>query len=467
VTSLIRRLQGQPEQRYTFDDLFQELQYGGLSYPFIQGGTPSGNREDIDHNFEGYVNGAYKSNGVVFACMVARMLLFAEATFQFRRRVNGRPGDLFGTADLALLENPWPGATTGDLLSRAIQDADIAGNFYATRRVTAGASRIVRLRPDWVTIVTGSRTGSEIDTELVGYLYHPGGYAEGEDPIRLLPENVAHFAPIPDPVAKFRGMSWLSPVLEEVLADKSATLHKRKFFDNGAKLSYVVTLSPDVVKTTEQFGKWVEKFKVGHEGDPLKAYKTLFLGAGADVKTVGADLKSIDFSGVQGHGETRICAAARVPPIIVGLSEGLDSATYSNYGQARRAFADLTMRPMWRNVAGSFASLVPVPGGAELWYDDRDIPFLQEDQQDAATIAQTRAQTIRTLIEAGYLPDSARDAVLSDDFSLLKHSNLFSVQLQAPGSTKDPLGIGPSGTVDPAAADSPLAPAGTNGSTGS
>jgi hypothetical protein len=56
---------------------------------------------------------------------------------------------------------------------------------------------------------------------------------------------------------------------------------------------------------------------------------------GADVKTVGADLQQVDFKQVQGAGETRICAAARIPPIIVGVSEGLDSATYSNYGQAR------------------------------------------------------------------------------------------------------------------------------------
>jgi phage portal protein BeeE len=53
----------------------------------------------------------------------------------------------------------------------------------------------------------------------------------------------------------------------------------------------------------------------------------------------------------QGAGETRIAAAAGVPPVIVGLSEGLQAATYSNYSQARRRFADGTMRPLWRNAA--------------------------------------------------------------------------------------------------------------------
>jgi hypothetical protein len=84
----------------------------------------------------------------------------------------GRPGDLFGTQALSILETPWPGATTGDLLSRMEQDSSLAGNFYGARR---RADLLQRLRPDWVTIVTGSRTGSELDTELVGYMYEPGG----------------------------------------------------------------------------------------------------------------------------------------------------------------------------------------------------------------------------------------------------------------------------------------------------
>ena len=37
------------------------------------------------------------------------------------------------------------------------------------------------------------------------------------------------------------------------------------------------------------------------------------------------------------------------------------------------------MRPLWRNVAGSLATVVNIPAGSVLWYDDRDIAFLQED----------------------------------------------------------------------------------------
>ena len=434
MTTLFKSLAVRSNPTISLNDLLQSMQYGGLNYGLQMGGTPSQKAEPIEGNFQGYVQGAYKTNGVVFACMAARQLLFSEARFQFRQLRNGRPGDLFGSPALGLLERPWTGATTGDLLTRAILDADLAGNFYGVRR----GNMIRRLRPDWVTIVLGSKTGSELDAEVIGYSYDPGGPASGEDPIVLFPEQVVHFAPYPDPLAKFRGMSWLSPILEEIVADRSTTTHKRNFFENGAQLGYVVTLDPDGKMNPEQFNKWVGTFKAGHEGT-LNAYKTLFLAGGADVKTVGADLKQVDFKQVQGAGETRICAAARVPPIIVGVSEGLESATYSNYGQARRAFADLTMRPLWRNMAGSFARIIDVPASSELWFDDRDIPFLQEDLKDEAEIQQTQANAIRTLTDAGFTADSAVLAVTSGDLTLLVHSGLFSVQLQPPGSQQTTL----------------------------
>jgi phage portal protein BeeE len=220
----------------------------------------------------------------------------------------------------------------------------------------------------------------------------------------------------PDPIARYRGMSWLTPVIDELVADQAATMHKRSFFENGAKLGYVVTLDKDVVKNVDQFTAWTEKFKQGHEG-AWNAYKTLFLAGGADIKVVGANLQELDFANVQNGGELRVCAAAGAGlNLIIGLG---GPPTYANFGQARRAFADVTIRPLWRKLVGSLARIVDVPAGSELWYDDRDIPFLQEDQQDAASIQQTQAITIRELINSGYDPESVVKAVMAGDFSLL------------------------------------------------
>jgi phage portal protein BeeE len=145
-------------------------------------------------------------------------------------------------------------------------------------------------------------------------------------------------------------------------------------------------------------------------------------------------MQQADLTNIQGAGETRICNAARVPAIIVGVTEGLESATYSNYAQARRAFADLTMRPMWRDFAASMANIIDVPSDAELWYDDRDIPFLQEDVKDEAEIQQTQAATITTLVRDGFTAKSAIAAVTNGDMTMLEHTGMVSVQLQEPGA---------------------------------
>lgn len=413
-----------------FQQWVEIVKYGGLTYGAGGNQTLGGDQERIASSFQGYVDGAYKTNGIVFACILARMLLFSEARFQFQQMRQGRPGNLFGTPDLQILETPWQNGTTADLLARAEQDTSMAGNFYAAR---LSASTLTRMRPDWVTIVMGSMRPDwepdDLDTEVVGYLYHPGGPLKGRDPVALLPEQVVHFAPIPDPTAHYRGMSWVTPVVQEVMGDKAMQDHKLRFFENGSTVNLVVKMDPSL--KAEAFNRWVAMFKDAHQGR-ANAYETVFLGGGADMQAVGANMQQNDFKQVQGAGETRIAAAAGVPPIVVGLSEGLDSATYSNYAQARRRFADGTMRPLWRQMAGALAQIVQVPSGSRLWYDDRDVPFLQEDVKDEADIQQTQSISIKQLVEAGFTPESVVAAVQANDFALLSHTGLFSVQLQPP-----------------------------------
>lgn len=411
-------------------DDYISLVYNGSNYgiPLTQT-IPGEKTEEVGRDFVGLVDGAYKRNGIVFACLMVRQLLFQEARFKFRRYQSGRPGEYFGSPALLPLERPFPNGTTGDLLARAIQDVDLAGNWYGVR-----LDGIRRLRPDWVTIVLGSKYDSDHaalapDVEVAGYVYDPPG---GKTAV-YLPEEVAHFAPYPDPAANFRGMSWLSPVVREVMSDQSATTHKLKFFEQGATPNMVVKFDPAVDQ--DKVKAWIEMME-DRIGGSANAYRTLYLGGGADATVVGSSMKDIGFKDVQGAGETRIAAAAGVPPVVAGFSEGLQAATYSNYSQARRRFADGTMRPLWRNFAGSVASVIRVPPRSELWYDDRDIPFLREDENERANIQQTEATAIKTLVEAGYDPDSVVDAVVAGDFTRLNHTGLTSVQLLPPGASE-------------------------------
>jgi hypothetical protein len=415
--------------------------YPGVAVPTIQQTLAGQSTELMTADFIGHAISGYKRNGVVFACMLVRQLVFSAIRFQYQRLNNGRPSELFGNPSLSLLEAPWSGGTTQDMLNHTIQDADLAGNAYWTPR----DGELVRLRPDWVQVLLlprwvpgilndeGIRPPAQLSWRKIGYIYTEGGTYSGAEPVLLDPSQVAHYAPIPDPLASFRGMSWLTPVIRDIQGDEAMTRHKTRFFDNGATPNMVVkhpeTSSPESVRRFKDLLDNNLRTPVTDE-----QFRTLHIGGGADVTVVGANLQEVEFQITQGHGETRIAAAAGVPPVIVGLSEGLQAATYSNYAQARRRFADGTMHPLWQNVAGSFTNLMPpVPPGVRLWYDTRDIPFLREDEKDAAQIALTQAQTMAQLVNSGYEPTSVSRAVLSGDFSLLTHTGYFSVQLRPPG----------------------------------
>ncbi len=405
----------------------------GYQQPQLIQTQPGEATEQPVPTFEGLARGAYAANGVVFACMLVRQLVFSSVRFQFQQLRNGSPSDLFGTPDLRILERPWTGGTTQDLLSRMIQDADLAGNSYWV----VDKGQMVRLRPDWVQIVGRRRMihNGQVGWQKLGYVYTEGGVGNAA-PAAFTADEVVHFAPIPDPLSRFSGMSWLTPILREIQADQAMTKHQSKFFDNAASPNMVVKHDASAeMDKIKRFAEMMEDSAVGVDN----AWKTLHLYPGADVTVVGSNLKDIDFKNVRGGGETRIAAAAGVPPVIVGLSEGLAAATYSNYGQARRRLADGTAHPLWQNLAGCLEHAVPPPRpDVRLWYDAHDVPFLREDEKDAADIQKTRAETISNLITAGYVPDSVVNAVDASDFRLLQHAGLISVQLMRPGSDNAP-----------------------------
>jgi len=417
---------------FTFDQYVSWVTSQTTRFPTTTYGTID---QPAPVDFPSYVANAYASNGIVFAAAVARAAIFSEARFKFRRFVDG---ELFGGPQLSVLER-FPGEASVDgFLNRMIGYADFGGNAW----VVQSPEGLRLLRPDWTQPVIGSMhepVDSEQaipDGEVIGLVYHPGGYQRTKRGIVYLSGEFRHWKTADDPLSGWGGgMSWLTPIVREVMADNATNLHKLKFYENAATPNAVVTfgdaLDPDA------YDAWVDAFEKKKVG-VRNAWRTVYLPAGTTLAGVGKDFQQADLKAVQGAGETRIAVAAGIPAVVLGISEGLagSSLNAGNYTAARRRFADLTMRPLWRSACAALAPFVQVPAGSELWYDDRDIPFLQEDMKDAADIAQTQAIAVRNLVDAGFTADAAVLAVATGNLSALvgKHSGLFSVQLQAPGT---------------------------------
>lgn len=431
-------------------------------FPFTVGSTAT--QERIENDFEGYVNGAYKSNGIVFSAIDRRQQVFSQGQFKFRRYKAGKPSELFGGRGLSLLENPWPNGTTGQLLALMEYDGSLAGSFYATkvdragrigRTATEDGLRIARMRPDWTTLIIDAPSGDPygLDARVVAYSYKPMMGGTAREPVILLPEEVCHYSPKPDPMARFRGMSWLTPVIREVMADKAAQRHKLKFFENGATPNMALKFDKDV--DPDAFNRFVEKFNSTHRGAD-NAYKTLFLANGADPVPLSMDFKQMDFKLTTSAGETRLSVASGVPAAILGISEGLTGSSLNagNFSAARRLFVDTTVRDLWAKATPSLATFIPMPDDdTKLEIDDRNIPFLREDAKDDAEIRKLDATALRQLIDAGFNPDAAIEYIRTGDLAQLlgSHSGLFSVQLQ-PAGTPLPTSSATNGQVNGAQA---------------
>lgn len=406
----------------------QYMQFNGLNYQFGYS-RQSDKNEGLDHSFEGYVAGAYKSNGIVFACIVARLLLFSEVEFAWQNMPDRK---LFTDQGLDLLQNPAPGVTTQDMLAQAEVDLSLAGNAYWTVRGDGPNRRLRRMRPDWVSIVS-SGDPDDLDSQVIGYVYQPGGMSSN-DPVPLFPQDVAHYTMIPDPTAVHRGMSWLTPIIGDIQADSGFTSHKKNYIQNAA-VSQLAVMYPPLAE--DQFKAAVNSFKTNYEGS-YNSGKTIHISGGADLKPLQSSLKDLDFKSVQGGGETRIALASRVPAVVLGIAESLQGSalTTGNYQSARRQFSDGYAQPHWRSLVGAFGGLVSPPSGVNrLWFDDRNVSFLREDQKDLAEVQVANATAIRQLVDGGYEPDSVVSAINANDLTLLTHTGKLSVQLQPPSDT--------------------------------
>lgn len=418
---LLSRLTPTNESRLSFDQYVQLLQDNPVR-PVTAFGTTT---EAVASDYQSNVSQVFKRNGPIFALIAFRADLFAQVRWSYRQRRNGKPGDIFSTPELDVVNND------PQLNKWMVIDNDLAGNFYGYRDLGG----ITRLRPDWVQVAY-DKPLERWDARIDAFLYYEGGpYGKSpDDAIIFEPSDVIHWYDRPDPEQRGIGMSWITPIAREIAADNAANTHKLKFFENGATPNLVFKF-PEMVSAA-QVQEFRETFDIENVGT-LNAYKNLWLGGGADATVIGADLKQLEFAITQGKGESRLASAARVPAVLVGFSEGLQAATYSNYASARRMAADGLLHEMWVSAAQAIGRVLRPPSGAEFWYDAYDIPFLREDKGDEASIRSTEAATIRTLVDSGFEQASVVAAVQTGDWSLLSHTGLFSVQLQPPGS-QDP-----------------------------
>jgi len=400
-------------------------------------------REPVLPQLAAFAQQANASNAVIFAAGLVRMALFSEARFQFQAKDDGH---LFGNTSLVKLEEPFgPNSTTGDLLARMEQDVFLGGNAYIWD--APGEDRLVRLRPDWVTIVSEvvHVGGGGWYRQPVGYWFEPPKSLFSKDEGFLVPAGeCVHWAPVKENPSDFRGQSVLQAVMREVSGDDGLTTYKLRYLANNATPNVYIRYAQKLQGATIDA---IRERVNARYGGPDNAGKGIILDQGADITLVGNSLSQMDFSGVSAVGTERILAATSVPGVLVGL-EPLRGAG-RGYQESMQKLANLWARPAWRSVCGALSQIVDVPAGNRLWFDTADIAALQDGEMERAQAALVRMQAVLAGVQAGATMESVAAAVDAMDLTQLKKApvpaaapagNVQHLLPQtSPGATADPL----------------------------
>jgi len=426
VRDLVRVLGGPPAQErsglsWSQYQQLSSMSYNGHQHVFPQN-TSYGPTESTP--LDGAAS-ALASNGVAYGIFRQRLELYAQGRFRFRRFGNPRPtlADSFSTSALAPLDD-----------SEALLEACELGV------ARAGASFFVYDGPDLreldarhCTIIGGSQrypdqVMSAWDAKPVGLMYKVAGTSS--DPEVWLWDEVFPHIPERDPEARWRGISWLRPAMEDIESDNGARRYLSRYFVNHATPNTAIVFPPEVLKETVEAFRDV--FLQKHQGVE-RAFRTAFLGGGADIKVIGSSLKDLDSESIRTQVHKDIAASAGVPVVAAGIEQG----TYANSKESKRALADSKVRYLWARTARTFSKAIEVPPGAELYIETAHISALQADATDDSAVVLSQAQTMRTLVDGGFTPESVKAAVTAGDLTKLSHSGNLSVQL-VPGGQAPP-----------------------------
>jgi HK97 family phage portal protein len=346
----------------------------------ILGGIPgwSNAGEIWAKKLDASVRNLEKLNGqqsAVWAC-VHRLCLAAQ---EAPPRIGAESPD--GWTDLpdhpmqALLDAPNPKMSYPEFLNHYLMHLELTGDtrIWKWRNKAGYITELWPVPTSWVTL----------NAEKGVYEIWQGS---NKPAIPALPQDLARIFH-PDPSSLTLVLGPLQAALRDVRVDEARQDYQMELLANNKRPGLVLYQPEDWSAEQKEDVRTVFMQNLGDAGRG----KTVFMqGEGAKVEPI-PPVGELDWPGLTGLSETRICSCFGVPPIVIGLRAGLENATYSNYEQALRAFYEGTMVGLWQLLdAGLTRAFLTDEGetdGAEIYHDTEGVKGLKEDADKRATRA--------------------------------------------------------------------------------
>jgi len=351
-------------------------------------------------NFESMVRHGWRKNELIFSCInkAANTASQVELKVYSRRDGNELPEHPLKS----LIQKPNPFMSEYDFWSAVIIYQKLAGRAIF-EKVRSRAGQVVQLwplRPDWVKPLASSQS------MIGGYEYAPPGMS----PQTLLPEDVLDFK-LFDPINFYNGWPPVAVAARVGDVDNAVTDYVRLFFEKGGA-------PPGLLKTVQKLQdtqvadirrRWRERY-----GGFEHWLEPAVLDSDAEYQRIGLSFAEMGFGELDARSEARICMVMDIPPILVGAKIGLDRATYSNYGEARRAWWEDSLIPLYANFLDVIINQLATEFGDDISieWDFSRVNALQEERNMRWTRAtealKAGAITVNEFCDEVGLPDKGK-----------------------------------------------------------
>ncbi len=325
----------------------------------------------VDAKFADMVRFGWRRNELIFSCISKTAKTAAQVELKVYDKRSRK--ELPDHPLKKLLQSPNPEMTEYDFWSAIITYQKLAGVAYFEKERTNGGElcRLWPLRPDWVTRQMANAV------QVGNYRYKPYG---AEDFIDLEPRDVCAFR-VWDPMGLFSTWPPVAVAARSGDVDNDATDLIKATFQEGGMPPIVIKMQGRIKgeQVDELRARWRARYGGWrNQTDPA------VLDGGADVMKIGFTFKEMGFDSLDARSEARICMVLDVPPILVGAKIGLDRATYSNYNEARLAWWQDSLMPLYSDLLDVIMnSLLPEYPDADdivIAWDFSRVPALQEER---------------------------------------------------------------------------------------
>jgi hypothetical protein len=172
----------------------------------------------------------------------------------------------------------------------------------------------------------------------------------GLEPVVIPAENVIEYR-VFDPLSLYEGTAPAGVAAKSIDVDISQTNYLKLFFESGG-------IPPGLLKTKKKLidqdvtdirRRWRQRY-----GGYTKWMEPAVLDMDAEDQKTGFSFEEMGFDVLDARSEIRVCMAFMIPPVLVGARVGLDRATFANFREARTAFWEDTMIPMFNHLRDTF-----------------------------------------------------------------------------------------------------------------